>query len=80
MANIPASYVYERDYEITVQQYEHKDHGRFLLVRVGSKAVLSMGFDMQPERALELAEALTKHAKELIAKTEAEAAAQTEAT
>jgi hypothetical protein len=78
MANIPASYVYERDYEITVQQYDNKDHGRFLLVRVGSKAVLSMGFDMQPDRALELAEALTKHAKALIAKNEAEAAAQTE--
>jgi hypothetical protein len=77
MAHIPASYVYEREYEITVQQYEHKDHGRFLLVRVGSKAVLTMGFDIQPDRALELAEALTKHARALIAKNEA--AAQTEA-
>jgi hypothetical protein len=44
---------------------EHKDAPACLLVRVSSQAVLSLGFDVSPEDALKLAEALTKHAKAL---------------
>jgi hypothetical protein len=72
--NIPATYVYAPHFSVSVQEYDQKQEGvPLLLVRATCKATVSLGFDLTPENALELAEALTRHANNLLTKTEAEA-------
>jgi hypothetical protein len=70
--NIPATYVYAPEFSVCVQEYDEAG-GPLLLVRTACKATVSLGFDLSPENALALAEALTKHANNLLTKTEAEA-------
>jgi hypothetical protein len=72
--HIPATYVYAPAFSVSVQEYEEdRIGGPLLLVRATCKATVSLGFDLSPENALKLAEALTKHANNLLTKTEAEA-------
>jgi hypothetical protein len=63
---IQSTHIYAPHFSVSVQEYDEEQGGKLLLVRASSKAVLSMGFDIDPELAVELAEALTKHAKHLM--------------
>lgn len=61
------------NFSVSVQEYDDAKWGRAVLVRVSSKAVVSLGFDLNPDDALKLAAALTKHATALNKAAEREA-------
>jgi hypothetical protein len=52
---------------VHVLEYEDGEEPR-ILVRAGMGAAINSGFDLPPEKALELAKALTRHANALLAK------------
>jgi hypothetical protein len=66
---IAATHIYAGSFSVSVQEYGVDQSDQALLVRVSSDAVVTLGFDLPPVKALELSEALSKHAMALLSKS-----------